>query len=477
MPRVCLVVLLLDLEVGDTQRYALQLLKYLDRDKFAAELWLLRSGSALMPDAFAARIEVVQLSTARRVSPLSLVRLAWRLWRRRPDLLYTLTAVPNIWGRLFAGVLRIPVVSGYRSPHPNQGERWLHYLSHRIIANSSALQEIMVTRFGIDAERIAVIPDAVDVDPETIRRSEAVFLEVAQRGTGWTLTGEGNTPLQVPLWPGPETGGAKETIIERGKFRPDRSVRRVVTPDITIFPSRPDNATGMAVLICPGGAYAGVTIDKEGYEVARWLAAAGIAGIVVKYRLPAPASAGEGLPLPLADFARALHLVRERAAEWRIDPARIGAMGFSAGGHMAAWAACTAPEALAFAVLVYPVISMERGIAHVLSRVRLLGRRPDASLVARYSLEHHPTPRTPPIFLVHARDDDVVDVANSIRFADALETAGVPHEMLLLERGGHGFGVGSRDAATAEWPSQCLAWLRKQQMDTLDPHEARCRLR
>ena len=621
--RVRLVVLLQDLEFGGTQRYALQLLKYLDREKFAAELWLLRGGLDLMPDASAAGIEVVQLSNARRAGPLSLVRLGWRLWRRRPDLLYTLTGVPNIWGRLFAGVLRIPVVTGYRSLHPKQGERWLHYLSNRIIADASALKEVMVTRFGVDSERIAVIPNAVDAEfftpdrtaqspeplivcvarsvaeedfptlleafrlvqrevpdacldivgagplalpsvakirllppvndvrpylrrakvfvlasaseassnaiteamacglpvvapraggvpelvihaetgllvppgdpaalaaalvsllrdeprcealgaagrergsamfsiPEMMRRSEAIFLEVAQCGTGWTSTSEGDIPLQVPLWPSVGTDVAKETIVERGKFRPDRSIRRVVAPSITIFPPQPDNATGMAVLICPGGGYAGVTIDKEGYEVARWLAAAGITGIVVKYRLPTPASTRERLPLPLADFVRALHLVCERAAEWHIDPTRIGAMGFSAGGHVAAWAACTEPEALAFAVLVYPVISMERGITHLPSRKRFLGRDPDALLVARYSLEHHPTPCTPAIFLVHARDDDVVDVANSIRFADALKKTGTRPDMLLLERGGHGFGVGSRDAATAGWSDQCLAWL------------------
>jgi len=260
--------------------------------------------------------------------------------------------------------------------------------------------------------------------------------EVAQRGSNWTTTTDGRLPLEIPL--GTATG--PDRIEERGRFRPDRSYRRVGTPTLTVFLPDAECATGTAVVVCPGGAYAGVSIDREGYEVARWLASVGVAGIVLKYRLTHP----------IEDAARAMEIVRQRAGEWHLNSQRIGLMGFSAGGHIAA----ATPSA--FHVLVYPVISMEVGLTHRGMRRQLLGRRPTAEQVARYSMERHVTAQMPPTLLVHARDDDVAPVGNSTCYAEALRRAGVPHELLLYERGGHGFGV------SGEWPSRCIAWLKAQ---------------
>lgn len=623
VPPLRLVVLLQDLEFGGTQRYAVQLLAQLDRRRFAPELWLLRAGADLLPAAQASGASIVRLSTASRVGPLALLRLAWRLWRHRPELLYTLTVVPNLWGRSFAGLLRIPVVSGYRSLLPRQGERLLHRFSGRIVANAAVLGELMTARFGVEPERIAIVPNAVDaeyfapdetpkspdplivcvarlvaekdlptlvaafrrvrdampsarldivgagplmppttpglrvVPPNTdirphlrcawvfalssaseaspnaiaeamacglpvvatrvggipelvadgvtgqlvpprdpvalaaalsallrdadrrerlgaagrrhveaalspaaiVRRTATVLLEVAQRGTGWTATGDGGIAPEIPLPARPAAGSGDERIVERGRCRPDRSIRQVAVPTLTLFLPDAGRAAGAAAVICPGGGYAGVTIDREGYDIARWLAAHGIAGLVLKYRLPRPDITGDGPPLPWRDLAAALRLARSRAAEWNIDPARIGAIGFSAGGHMVAAAGQSDIPGLAFAAVIYPVISMDEAVTHRGSRLRLLGRHPSAAVVERYSLERQVVPGAAPAFVVHAGDDTVVPAANSIRYAAALCAAGIPHRILLYDRGGHGFGLGAAGEAVSEWPEKFVAWL------------------
>jgi acetyl esterase/lipase len=160
---------------------------------------------------------------------------------------------------------------------------------------------------------------------------------------------------------------------------------------------------------------------------------------------------------------RALRLAREYAGEWRIDPRRLGVIGFSAGGHMAA-AASIADRDLAFAVLVYPVISMEPNLTHKGSRLRLLGVRPAPGMTERYSFERHVTAQTCSTLVVHARDDDVVKAANSIDYAAALQRTGVSHELLFYDNGGHGFGLGVSGGNVAEWPIRCIAWLQAQRL-------------
>lgn len=162
---ITIAVLLQDLEFGGTQQYAIRLLRHLDRAKFLPELWVLRGGDDMAALAAEAGVNVVRFSSARSVTPLALARLARRLFRSRPHVLYTLTVVPNIWGRLLGALAGVPaIVSGYRSLFPKQWERLLWRLSDRIICNAEALKEIMIRHFAVAPERIAVIPNAVDTD-------------------------------------------------------------------------------------------------------------------------------------------------------------------------------------------------------------------------------------------------------------------------------------------------------------------------
>jgi glycosyltransferase involved in cell wall biosynthesis len=156
-------VLLQDLEFGGTQRYAIHLLKFMDREVFSPELWVLRKGDDMISLAAETGVRIVHLSRSSWVSPWALARLAWKLLRLRPDVLYTLTVVPNIWGRIFGRLARVPVIiSGYRSLFPKQHERWLWRLANRIICNAGTLKEVMVQRYSVHPDRIAVIPNAVD---------------------------------------------------------------------------------------------------------------------------------------------------------------------------------------------------------------------------------------------------------------------------------------------------------------------------
>jgi acetyl esterase/lipase len=273
-------------------------------------------------------------------------------------------------------------------------------------------------------------------------------------------------PEVVDLWPGlaPDRPGG-EHVRDRGTpEKPDRSLSNVTAPTLTaVLPAIP---TGAAVIICPGGGYTGLAYDKEGLDVARWLATQGIAGLVLKYRLPRGAP-GASEPVPIQDLRAAMRIAKAKAAAWQIDPARIGVMGFSAGGHLASTLAthATAADRPAFAVLVYPVISFTAPATHTGSRASLLGKDPAPALVERYSSELQVTRETPPCFLVHAADDPV-KVANSELFAAALKAMEVPHEFLRLQTGGHGFGLGVRGGEPAAWPARFLAWLQERKILT-----------
>ncbi|HEX2971082.1 MAG TPA: alpha/beta hydrolase [Tepidisphaeraceae bacterium] len=292
----------------------------------------------------------------------------------------------------------------------------------------------------------------------------------------WAISAE---PQVLPLWPEGKLAQAQgqEKVSDLTPGKVDRFVTNVWVPTLTVYLPPEDKATGAAVVICPGGAYVGVAMDREGHNVARWLNSIGVAGVVLKYRMPHPElSAGEK-PWPLQDAQRAIRTVRERAKDWKLDPKRVGIMGFSAGGHLASTAGTHFEEGKAdasdpverwscrpdFMILVYPVVTFKSPLAHEGSRVNLLGKEADEKLVAEYSNELQVTPRTPATFLIHAKDDGV-KVENSLQFRDALVKAGVPCRLELYEKGGHGYGLGMNGGEVATWPSRCAEWLKGQKL-------------
>jgi acetyl esterase/lipase len=244
----------------------------------------------------------------------------------------------------------------------------------------------------------------------------------------------------------------------------------------TLTPYFPEQAvaTGAAMVICPGGAYVRVTVH-EGEHYARFLAENGIAGMVLKYRL---GSDGYRHPVMLQDAARAVRLVRARAQEWKLDPKRIGIMGSSAGGHLAATLLthfdAGNPDATDpierqgcrpdLGILCYPVITMGQ-YTHELSRNMLLGKAPSPELVRELSNELQVTKNTPPCFLWHTYEDTAVPVENTLLFAEALRKAGVPFDLHIYQKGSHGLGLGSQDYAPEKrlpWTQDCIYWLKVQ---------------
>jgi acetyl esterase/lipase len=240
-------------------------------------------------------------------------------------------------------------------------------------------------------------------------------------------------------------------------------------PKITVYLAPAESRTGAAVIVCPGGGYRLLAADHEGRQVAQWLNSLGVSAFVLQYRL----GPRYHHPAPLQDAQRAIRMVRSRATTWGVDPARVGILGFSAGGHLASTAAthfdegrpdATDPIERAsarpdFAVLCYPVVSLEAPVAHAGSRVHLLGETAEAALVELLSNERQVTPRTPPTFLWHTADDSAVPVENSLLFFQALRKAGVPAELHVFPHGRHGLGLAPGDAAVSQWPGLCARWM------------------
>ncbi len=259
-------------------------------------------------------------------------------------------------------------------------------------------------------------------------------------------------PLRLTLWP-------DEAPLGEGKSEK-------VKVAITVHLPAPEKATGTAMVICPGGGYGGRVVEGEGHGIARWLNAHGIAGVVLEYRLPAG-----NYHRPMLDAQRAIRVVRSHAAEWKIDPRRIGIVGFSAGGHLASTAgthfdagndksadpverqSCR-PD---FMVLVYPVITMGEK-SHGGSRKNLLGATPSAELIDLFSNEKQVTAKTPPAFLTHARTDAVVPVAHSQMFHEALKAKGIAAELQEFPKGNHGYN-GYKGEEWDAWQKRSLEWL------------------
>lgn len=245
--------------------------------------------------------------------------------------------------------------------------------------------------------------------------------------------------------------------------------RGSTNPTLEIFlPENAEKPTA-AVVICPGGGYAVQVYQKEGTEIAKAYNQQGIAAFVLKYRIPNDATMKDKSIGSLQDAQQAIKRVREHASKWKVDPEKVGIMGFSAGGHLASTAGThfkksyiPNPEGTSlrpdFVILIYPVISMLEEITHTGSRKNLLGENPDASRVELFSNELQIDEDTPPTWLTHAGDDKAVPVANSIRFYEALIKHRVPAEMHLYPEGGHGFVLKS---AAEKWMQQVFDWMKR----------------
>ena len=284
----------------------------------------------------------------------------------------------------------------------------------------------------------------------------------------------------VRLWPGPPPGSPPRppttVVFDRVATSgyPDRIATEIGEPLMTVF--RPARPNGAALLVIPGGSYIRVTIDKEGFETARLWAAAGVTAFVLRYRLPAEGWA-DPADTPLQDGQRALRLIRANAAAYGVDPKRIGVMGFSAGGHLAA-SLCTRDQAAVYApvdsadsasarpdlaMLAYPVMLMSGPFAHRGSVQALLGPSPTNERAAAYSPNLHVGPSVPPTFMIHAADDPTVPLDNSLAYLAALRAAKVPVELHIFEEGGHGFGIYlARGKPAAAWPELFLTWARRR---------------
>ncbi len=281
------------------------------------------------------------------------------------------------------------------------------------------------------------------------------------------VTGAAAQEYTLKVWPdgAPDSNGI--TLPEE-KYDGVR-VRNVSEAEMYVFLPARDRNSGAAVVICPGGGYSIEAMDHEGYDMAKWLAERGVAGIVLKYRLP------NGHPaIPSGDARRALRTVRVNAVKWGIDPGKIGIAGSSAGGHLASTAgtrfdqgnpnASDPVEKIScrpdFMLLLYPVITLKEEFGHMGSRTNLIGAGNDWKLVQYYSNELHVTPDTPPTFLVLADDDKVVLPKNSIEFYSELKRNKVPAEMHIFAKGGHGFGLRNNNLPADKWPELFLDWLK-----------------
>lgn len=273
------------------------------------------------------------------------------------------------------------------------------------------------------------------------------------------------TPAPViPLWP----EGVPNAKTGEERMEKDR-ISNVHVPTLTYFPAPGSGSARAAVVICPGGGYRLLAWGHEGIDVARRLNAMGVSAFILKYRL-----LEYGHPAPLQDVLRAIRTVRSRAAEFGVAPDRIGVLGFSAGGHVAATAATLfdAPEGRTgaaidavsarpdFVALIYPVVTFKGPFAHTGSRRNLIGDNPSPEQIDRLSADLQVTKNTPPAFLVHTAEDKGVPLENSVQFYQAIRAAGGSAEMHLYERGPHGFGLGAGLGPASDWPARLETWMR-----------------
>jgi dienelactone hydrolase len=278
-------------------------------------------------------------------------------------------------------------------------------------------------------------------------------------------------PNEQPLYPGAVPNSKPTAATEKVDKRNNgtRFISGTTQPTLSVFvPQKPN---GQGVVICPGGGYWGTAIDHEGLAVAKALNALGVAAFVLKYRMPLDTSCIDKSIAPLQDAQQALRLVRQNASKWKVNPRKLGIMGFSAGGHLASTAAThfyenadptekdTTSVRPDFAILIYPVISFSNALAHGGSRDNLLGKKHSAEQVFRFSNEQQVTALSPPTFLVHSADDGTVKVENSIAYYTACLKYKIPVEMHLYPKGGHGYGMNNPTTAD-RWFERLGNWLK-----------------
>ena len=278
----------------------------------------------------------------------------------------------------------------------------------------------------------------------------------------------------IPLYSGPIPNSTnynmREIRMEKdGKFQGYRNISK---PTLEIYLPEKSTATGTAVVICPGGGYRMECYQTEGTMIAEAYQKKGIAAFVLKYRLPSDSIMADKSVGPLQDAQQAIKTVRQRAAEWNINPSKIGIMGFSAGGHLASTAGThfeksyiPNPENISirpdFMVLIYPVISMEDGLTHKGSHNNLIGENPSQEQVDLFTNYKQITANTPPTWITHTGDDKVVPVENSIRFYQELIRNKVPAEMHLYPKGNHGFVLSMKPE---EWMAPLFDWMKKSEI-------------
>jgi len=281
-----------------------------------------------------------------------------------------------------------------------------------------------------------------------------------------------NTVLKI--WPDGVPGFIKnDSYIEKSTLKDDMPTRyeKVTEPTISVFLPPAEKATGTAVLICPGGGYGVLAFDHEGFAIARWLNENGIAGIILKYRLPSDLIMEDKSVGPLQDAQEAMRIIRRNAPDWNINPGKIGVIGFSAGGHLASTLSThyaekvydvpdTASARPDFSLLIYPVISFNGSIAHAGSRRNLIGENPSYDAIRHFSNELQITAKTPPAFLVHSADDNAVPFKNSIVYSEGLQRNNIPVEMHIFHKGGHGYGLSVNNGTQSAWPELCMKWLK-----------------
>ena len=252
----------------------------------------------------------------------------------------------------------------------------------------------------------------------------------------------------------------------------DQRVYAVDNPSMTPYWPEADKANGAAVVVFPGGGYVRLAINHEGHDIGKWFAARGVAAFVVKYRMQE-----YGFPAPLLDGLHAVRLVRKNAESWGIDPAKVGVIGFSAGGHLAAGVATRSDfkpdgdDSLAvisarpdFAILGYSVITLEGADAHIGSRKALLGDNPDPKLVHENSLQYQVTDKIPPVFMLHGVGDQAVPVGNSLAFFNEVQKYNKQSELHVYQTGIHGVGMIQGQGSVSEWPLALEAWLKGLQI-------------